>query len=439
MRKIRKIEAVKPAETPKKKVAAYCRVSLQSERLDHSFATQTSYYNKLISSNPEWEFAGIYADHGITGTVISKRKGFQEMIQDALAGKFDLILAKSITRFARNTVDLLETVRLLKDKGVEVRFEKENISTMTDDGELMLTILASFVQEESRSIGQNIRWAHQKKMQQGKTHCHFNLYGYRWQEDELIPVPEEAKVVERIFYDYAHGKSLTEIRNELNAEGYRTRTGEPWSLGSIRNITRNILYTGNLVLQREFVVDAISKKCKKNEGEFNQYYVENHHPAVVSQEIFDAVQPKVGTSHSVINNRRQPTVTYKTREDYIPYKEILRCGSCGCHLRIDKSYGNGHKEHYTALCPNGYTNKNSECAKVRFNIKILNGICEKITGEDVIDYRNIQEYFQNITVYPDKRMELKTNEGDKLTQDFSNITCRNLKKYKEGLLDAQKR
>ena len=177
MARITKVEQKIPTIKTKKKVAAYARISMESERMNHSLSAQISYYNSLIQKNPEWEFAGVYADDGISGTGIAKRTEFQRMVADCEAGKIDIILTKSIQRFARNTVDLLETVRHLKDIGVEVRFEKENISSMSGDGELMLSILASFAQEESRSISENVKWGTRKRFEQGIPNGQFQIYG----------------------------------------------------------------------------------------------------------------------------------------------------------------------------------------------------------------------------------------------------------------------
>lgn len=206
MRTIRKIEQSIPNLRQRKKVAAYARVSVESERMHHSLSAQVSYYSRLIQKNPEWEYAGVYADYGISGTGIKKRQEFQRMLEDVEKGRIDIILTKSIQRFSRNTVDLLNTVRHLKEIGVDVWFEKENIHTMSGEGELMLTILASFAQEESRSISDNIKWRFHKKFEQGIPHAKFLVYGYRWEHNTLVIQPEEAKIIRKIFDDYLSGK-----------------------------------------------------------------------------------------------------------------------------------------------------------------------------------------------------------------------------------------
>lgn len=202
MRTITKIESTIPTIKKRKKVAAYARISMESERMNHSLSAQISYYNNLIQKNPDWEFAGVYADNGISGTSTAKRDEFKRMVADAEDGKIDIILTKSIQRFARNTVDLLETVRHLKDLGIEVRFEKENINSLCGDGELMLSILASFAQEESRSISENVKWGTRKRFAEGIPNGKFNIYGYRWEDDKLVIVPDEAIVVKRIFQNF---------------------------------------------------------------------------------------------------------------------------------------------------------------------------------------------------------------------------------------------
>ena len=241
MRRIRKIEQKLPSIRERKKVAAYARVSMESERMHHSLSAQVSFYSNFIQKNPEWEYAGVYADYGISGTGMKKRKEFQRMLQDAKDGKIDLILTKSIQRFARNTVDLLSTVRQLKDIGVEVWFEKENIRSMSGDGELMMSILASFAQEESRSISENVRWRIKKGFEKGKPNGHFRVYGYRWEGDNLVIVPEEAAIVKRIFQNFLDGKSRLETEREFAAEGIKTRGGYPWMDTNIRVILTNVV------------------------------------------------------------------------------------------------------------------------------------------------------------------------------------------------------
>lgn len=202
-------------------------MSAESDRLTHSLSAQISYYSELIQKNPEWEYAGVYADSFISGTSIDKRTEFQRMIADCEEGKINIILTKSISRFARNTVDLLSTVRHLKAIGVEVRFEKENIRSMSSSGEIMLSILASFAQEESINNSENVKWAKRKRFEQGLPHAKVILYGYLWEGDQMIIVPEEAVIVKSIYRDYMAGKTALAIARDLSESGITNQKGEP--------------------------------------------------------------------------------------------------------------------------------------------------------------------------------------------------------------------
>lgn len=247
MRKITKIEHTMPVVQLRKRVAAYARISMESERMNHSLSAQISYYNNFIQNNPDWEFAGVYADNGISGTSTAKREEFKRMIEDAKNGKIDIILTKSIQRFVRNTVDLLETVRELKDIGVEVRFEKENINSLSGDGELMLSILASFAQEESRSISENVKWATRKRFEQGIPNGQFQIYGYRWKDDKLVIEPDEVKIVKLIYDNFLKGLSAESTEKQLEEMGVKSYKGDHFGNTSIRQILSNITYTGNLL------------------------------------------------------------------------------------------------------------------------------------------------------------------------------------------------
>lgn len=335
MRTIRKIERSIPNLKKRKKVAAYARVSVDSERMHHSLSAQVSYYNSLIQKNPEWEYAGVYADYGISGTRIKKRQEFLRMLEDAEAGKIDIILTKSIQRFARNTVDLLRTVRHLKELGIEVWFEKENIHTMSGDGELMMTILASFAQEESRSISENVRWRIKKQFEQGNPNGRFRVYGYRWEGDKLVVVPEEAAVVRRIFQNFLDGKSRLETEREFAAEGITTRNGCRWMDSNIKVVLTNITYTGNMLLQKEYVTDPILKKRKKNRGELPQYYVENTHEPIIDKKTFDYVQQEMARRKELgaLANKSLNTTCFTGK---------IKCGICGRiymhNLRTDRGF-----------------------------------------------------------------------------------------------------
>ncbi len=290
MKEIKKLERSINEIPHQKRVAAYARVSIESKRLIHSLSAQISYYSDYIQKNPKWIYAGVYADSGITGTLTDKRGGFRRMIKDCEDGKIDIILVKSISRFARNTVDLLSAVRHLKGLGIEVRFEKENISSMTADGELMLSILASFAQEESRSISENVKWGTRKRFEQGIPNGRVRVFGYVWQGDTLEVVPAEAETVRRIYREFLDGKTPRKIAFDLNGDGITTRAGCQWSDFGIRTILKNITYTGNMLLQKSFIDNPISKRRKRNNGELPRYLAENTHEAIIEKSVFDAAQ-----------------------------------------------------------------------------------------------------------------------------------------------------
>ena len=226
MRKINIIEPKVPQMPSRKMVAAYARVSMESERLQHSLSAQVSYYSSLIQQNPAWEYAGVYADDGITGTKTNDRTEFNRMIADCEAGKIDIILTKSISRFARNTVDLLNAVRHLKDLGISVQFEKEHIDSLSEDGELMLTLLASFAQEEVRSLSDNVKWGTRKRFEKGIPNGRFQIYGYRWDGDHLVVEPEEAKIVKLIYDNFLNGLSAESTEKQLEEMGVKSYKGQ---------------------------------------------------------------------------------------------------------------------------------------------------------------------------------------------------------------------
>jgi site-specific DNA recombinase len=324
MAEIIRIEPQIPSTARLRKVAAYARVSMESERLLHSLQAQTSYYEDLIRNHPGWEFAEIYADEGISGTRTRKRAAFQQMIADAEAGKIDLILTKSISRFARNTVDLLQTVRDLKEIGVEVRFEEQNLSTFTEAGELMLSILASFAEEEVRSISKNVKWSIHKAFSEGRPQSRFPILGYRWEGGDLVPVPIEAEIVRDIFRLYLSGRSMREITEITQARGYRTATGLPFNRKRIYELLTRETYTGKLLLQQTYISDPISKRRKVNHGELTRYRIENHHPAIISQETFDAatkLRKKRAGSFFFLHNNHKPSV----------FTRKIRCACCGSY------------------------------------------------------------------------------------------------------------
>ena len=271
------------------RVAAYTRVSMICDKLENSLANQISYYNDLIQKNKNWKLVKIYSDNGISGTATKKRAGFNEMMKDALDGKIDLILTKSITRFARNTVDLLKSTRKLKEYNVEVKFEKENISNMDMSGELLLTILASFAQAEAQSISDNVKWGIRKRFEIGIIKDK-DLYGYDRKGTEYIINEKEAKLVREIFDRLIKGESYTAIFKDLNKRNIKTKYNNEFNIDLVKFILKQEKYTGDTLCQKRFVYDTLSHKVKHNEGELPQYLVEGTHPVIIDKKTFEKAQ-----------------------------------------------------------------------------------------------------------------------------------------------------
>lgn len=308
----------------KKRVAAYARVSTDSDEQFTSYEAQVDFYTRYIQSNPEWEFVAVYADEGITGTNTKKREGFNRMIQDALAGKIDLILTKSISRFARNTVDSLTTIRQLKEKGIEAYFEKENIYTLDAKGEVMLTIMSSLAQEESRSISENVTWGKRRSMEDGKFSLAYKHFlGYEKGDDGLPKiVEEEAKIVRKIYELFLAGNTVRAIASQLTNEGIPTPSGKVrWSVSTIMSILQNEKYKGDALLQKTYTVDFLSKTIKKNNGEIPQYYIQNSHPAIIDPDTFELVQNEI--------KRRRPGRRQLHKNS--PFTAKIICGECGAY------------------------------------------------------------------------------------------------------------
>ena len=282
--------------TKKKKVAAYARVSTEQDAQQNSYEAQIEYYTDYIQKKTEWEFVKVYADEGISGTSYRNRDGFNEMVADAKTGKIDLILTKSISRFARNTVDSLVITRELKKYGVEIFFEKENISSMDTQAELIFTIMSSIAQEESRSISENVRWGMLRRMEAGQLIVPWKSFlGFECGPDGLPQiVEEEAAIVRGIYRDYLNGMGIRQIARKLTAKGIKSpRASNKWSPETIRNILSNEKYKGDAILQKTYTVDFLSKEVRVNHGERKQWYISDSHDAIVSPEAFRQVQAEL--------------------------------------------------------------------------------------------------------------------------------------------------
>lgn len=326
-----KPKAVEQAQSGKKKlrVAAYCRVSTDQDEQLNSFENQVSYYTAYINNKPEYEMAGIYADEGISGTSTRRRVDFNRMIADCERGMIDLVVVKSISRFARNTQDCLLYARKLKNLGIGIFFEKENINTMDGAGELLFTILSSLAQEESRSISENSKWGIRKKFSDGEILLNANRFlGYdKDEKGNLIVNQEQAKIVKRIFTEFMDGISPDVISKQLNEEKIPGCTGEPkWSAGTIWGMLSNEKYNGDTILQKTYTVDYLTKKTEKNKGQVAQYYIENDHEAIIDKEFWNAVQLEVQRRKDYMKKYHLRTLGRYTDEQ--PFSNRVICAEC---------------------------------------------------------------------------------------------------------------
>ena len=306
------------------RVAAYARVSSAKDAMHRSLSAQVSYYSEFIRSHPGWEYAGVYSDEAYTGTKES-RPGFQAMLGDCRTGKVDMLIVKSISRFARNTVTLLETVRELRELGVDVYFEEQNVHTLSTEGELMLTILSSFAQEESLSVSENMKWRVRKNFKEGKPWSG-TILGYRLVDGRYVVVPDEAEIVRRIYSEYLSGKGIEAIARGLNADGVKSRRGGAWDPSVVRIVLRNYSYTGNLILQKTYRENHITKRKMINDGVLPKYHVEGSHEAIIDADTFEAAQREI--------ERRADAVRYtKPGSKRYPFRSLIICGNCGAHYK----------------------------------------------------------------------------------------------------------
>lgn len=404
-RLIQKIEPTIPIQPRLLRVAAYARVSSGKDAMLHSLSAQVSYYNELIQGNPEWLFCGIYADEALTGTK-SNRAEFQKMLAACRNGEIDLIITKSISRFARNTVTLLETVRELKDIGVDVYFEEQNIHTMSADGELMLTILSSYAQEESFSASENKKWQIRKDFELGKV-SNLQMLGYQRNADGVLEIiPEESAIVQKIFSDYLGGKGKLAIANELNELHIPTKLGCEWTPRAILRILRNEKYCGDLLLQKSFREDHITKRKIRNDGQLPQYYVEEAHEPIIDKETFQLVQQRLDEMKH-FNLAKMPNAVY-------PFSGMLHCPHCGKNYRR-KTTATG----IVWICSTYNTKGKRFCptAKQIPEDKLYAACCEALEISD-FDEDIFQSEIQQIIVPAPNQLEFIFHKGTTKTVEW---------------------
>ena len=333
MAQVQIIQPYQPQSDALEKVAAYCRVSTDSKDQLNSYHTQIGYYTNFIAQHPGWELVDIYADEGITGTSLEKRDEFKRMLADCRSGKITRILVKSVSRFARNTLELIETTRGLKDLGVVVVFEEQGIDTAQMLGEMQLTLLAMAAQEESTPISKNMRWSIQKRMDAGTYLGNTAPYGYRLEDGQLKIEETEATVVRRIFEMRLSGMGQVAITQELNRKRIQPRDGKPWTVYRVRYILSNERYIGDSLFQKKYIADPLSHKSVRNHGERDQYYIHNTHEGIISRETFQKVQESFQSRTSP--QKKKPHL----------FVHRIQCPQCGCHYRYIRSSGKSYWGH----------------------------------------------------------------------------------------------
>lgn len=352
----------------KTRVAAYCRVSTDNEEQESSYEVQVEHYTYYIASNPAWEFVGIYADDGISGTSTKKRDDFNRMMDDCRAGKIDKILVKSISRFARNTVDCLKFTRELKDLNIAVYFEKENIDTLDVKGEVMITIMAALAQQESESLAANVRLGIEYRNQQGKVQVNHNRFlGYtKNEEGKLVIVPEEAEIVRRIYTEYLNGKSLLAIRRGLETDGIRNGAGNlRWHESNLKQILTNEKYIGDAILQKTYTVNTLEKKRDKNNGKVPKYYVEGCHEAIIPKDTYLRVQEELVRRANLQTGSKKRVYSGK-----YALSSIVFCAHCGDIFRRIV-WNNSGKRSVVWRCVSRVEKGGPDCAARTVNEQVL--------------------------------------------------------------------
>lgn len=381
--------------TVKKRVAAYARVSCGKDTMRHSLSAQISYYEDYIVKNADWEFAGIYADEAKTGTK-ENREQFQLLLSECRAGRIDMVITKSVSRFARNTVTLLAAVRELKSLRIDVYFEEQNIYSLSAEGELMLTLMASIAQEESLSCSDNCKWRIRKGFAAGRAST-CTMLGYRLVNGVITLIPDEADVVKEIFDLYLSGFGVQAIANTLNERGVATDKHLTWHPSSIRDILRNEKYMGDLRLQLTYVKDHLSKQQLPNNGALPQYYVENDHEPIISKDIFFAVQAESG--------RREKA--YPTRKgSFSAFTGVIRCAICGKNYRRKKTPYN------TVWCCSTFNTKGKDyCASKMIPEETLKHMAALALSLGAFDEEVFKEQIERIDACPDNLLRFVYRNG----------------------------
>ena len=401
------------------RVAPYCRVSTDTEDQLNSYKSQVLYYTDLVKKKKEWILVDIYADEAITGTQVAKRENFQRMINDCRNGDIDMVITKSISRFARNTLDTLKYVRMLKENNIAVFFEDENINTLTMDGELLLVVLSSVAQQEVENISANVKKGLKMKMQRGELVGFQGCLGYDYHpEDKTITInEEEAEIVRYIFNRYIEGAGSGIILKELNNLGYKTKRGNAWTPSSVIGIIKNEKYKGDVLLGKTFTVDPISKRRLENLGEEDRYYIKKHHEPIISEEVFDKAQEILKKRSSSRIRGVQPGKREKYSRQY-PFSCKLECGFCGSNLSRRSWHSNSKHQKTVWQCVTGTKKGKKFCPDSK-------GIPEKLIEHAFIEsYRMLcgdnkdvlDEFIQRVEALSDSTVDKNLRKIDKELQ-----------------------
>lgn len=389
------------ALTRKKRVCAYARVSSDRDEAFHSLSAQISYYQKKIAEHPDWEYAGVYSDRGITGTK-ENRPGFQAMLTACREKKVDIVLAKSITRFARNTVILLETVRELRSLGIDIHFEEEHIETLSEKGEFMISILAARAQEESRSASENQLWRIRKSYEKGIP-VTGNCLGYRMVDHQFLIDEDEEQIVLRIFAMYLSGMGKIAIAKKLNKDGIKNRLGQKWSPAGIMQVITNEKYVGDLQLQKWYTVDHLTKKVVKNKGEKRSYLIKDDHDPIIDRQIFEKAQQEIA--------KRADKFQMRSEKKHYPFSGLIACGMCGSYYRRKNVMIGTNYRRIVWICNSFNTEGKEACRSQQIPEDILTAKTCEVLGISELDETVLHERIKKIIVPSKNTLLYVFNDG----------------------------
>jgi site-specific DNA recombinase len=415
-RNIKKIATSVPTLPTLKRVAAYARVSSGKDAMLHSLSVQVSYYSNLIQKNPEWQYVGVYADEAMTGTK-SDRPEFQRLLSDCRNGKIDMVITKSISRFARNTVTMLETVRELKSIGVDVYFEEQNIHSTSGDGELMITIMASFAQEESCSASENCKWRVREDFKNGIVPS-ITMLGYRRTPDGGLEIePREAEIVHMIFNDFLSGMGQQAIANKLNKLDIPTRRGYLWRRESVGIILQNEKYTGDMLLQKTFNENHLTKRKMFNKGQLPMYLVQGSHEAIINKVTFETVQAEI--------KRRAEVYTNKRTDNRYPFSGKITCGNCGASYRRKLNNVGTKYENPVWICTTFNLHGKKHCPTAKqVPEKVLLALTAGVLGLIAFDKKIFSEQIDSMVIPAPNQVLYRFKDGHEITRTWADRSRR---------------